>query len=398
MSRDVRRHIVRTVSAPLPSSRFAAIAYYGPDDTRASKVVVSIFPDDEGDAIAAHTWTANDSDVRHDPAARADILAFINRHGAFRTTTVDRIIGCPHEEGIDYPLGRVCPFCPFWAGIDRFTHEPLPKPRALMSPEQVIADLSRERATPPVAALESADAHRDVLVEPLLEVLDRVTRDPDDATDAELSLFSHALYIVAKWRDTRAYPAVLRWLAFGETADDLTGDVLPQDGARILAAVCDGNIDPILDLIRDDEAGDLGRDVAVDSLALLAVWAELPRQRIVDSLRWLIREGLPREPSGAWAGLSSACLTMAATELFDDIRDALSVGLIPAEFINDDDLDEVESDPEAAIDDTIEQRPPINDVGEAIGWWACFEHAGKTGRNDPCPCGSGKKSKKCCGA
>jgi uncharacterized protein len=24
--------------------------------------------------------------------------------------------------------------------------------------------------------------------------------------------------------------------------------------------------------------------------------------------------------------------------------------------------------------------------------------AGKTGRNQPCPCGSGKKFKKCCGA
>jgi uncharacterized protein YecA (UPF0149 family) len=24
--------------------------------------------------------------------------------------------------------------------------------------------------------------------------------------------------------------------------------------------------------------------------------------------------------------------------------------------------------------------------------------AGKTGRNDPCPCGSGRKFKKCCGA
>jgi uncharacterized protein YecA (UPF0149 family) len=25
------------------------------------------------------------------------------------------------------------------------------------------------------------------------------------------------------------------------------------------------------------------------------------------------------------------------------------------------------------------------------------EHSPKTGRNDPCPCGSGKKYKKCCG-
>ncbi len=34
-------------------------------------------------------------------------------------------------------------------------------------------------------------------------------------------------------------------------------------------------------------------------------------------------------------------------------------------------------------------------------WYFCDGHAirtSKTGRNDPCPCGSGKKYKKCCGA
>lgn len=33
----------------------------------------------------------------------------------------DRIIGCPHEEGVDYPDGSKCPQCPFWAIRDRFT-------------------------------------------------------------------------------------------------------------------------------------------------------------------------------------------------------------------------------------------------------------------------------------
>jgi hypothetical protein len=32
----------------------------------------------------------------------------------------DQIIGCPHEEGIDYE-GATCPACPFWAGRDRWT-------------------------------------------------------------------------------------------------------------------------------------------------------------------------------------------------------------------------------------------------------------------------------------
>src|SRR5438270_621056 len=25
-------------------------------------------------------------------------------------------LGCPHEEGEDFPLGGDCPFCPFWKG------------------------------------------------------------------------------------------------------------------------------------------------------------------------------------------------------------------------------------------------------------------------------------------
>ncbi len=33
---------------------------------------------------------------------------------------VDRILGCPHEEGIDYAVGEACPQCPHWAGRDRF--------------------------------------------------------------------------------------------------------------------------------------------------------------------------------------------------------------------------------------------------------------------------------------
>lgn len=33
------------------------------------------------------------------------------------------IIGCPHEEGIDYPDGQVCPQCPFCAHRDRWASE-----------------------------------------------------------------------------------------------------------------------------------------------------------------------------------------------------------------------------------------------------------------------------------
>ena len=55
----------------------------------------------------------------------------------------------------------------------------------------------------------------------------------------------------------------------------------------------------------------------------------------------------------------------------------------------------------------------IDDAEKEMSWWACFEEnkhrkvklgwdtpirkAPKVGRNEPCPCGSGKKFKKCRG-
>jgi len=48
------------------------------------------------------------------------VLAFIDAAGAKSIVMTDRIIGCPHEEGIDYQE-PTCPLCPFWAGRDRWT-------------------------------------------------------------------------------------------------------------------------------------------------------------------------------------------------------------------------------------------------------------------------------------
>jgi len=51
------------------------------------------------------------------------MLRFVREHGVKSIAMMDRIIGCPHEEGKDYPDGEVCPECPFWANRDRWTGE-----------------------------------------------------------------------------------------------------------------------------------------------------------------------------------------------------------------------------------------------------------------------------------
>jgi len=101
----------------------ATIAYYGPDDKRASKVAVGILEEEDGAVTAMERWFSDDGDVRADDSILQAILEFIKDHGVNSVVMTDRIIGCPHEEGKDYPEGEKCPQCPFWATRDRWSGE-----------------------------------------------------------------------------------------------------------------------------------------------------------------------------------------------------------------------------------------------------------------------------------
>jgi hypothetical protein len=101
----------------------ATIAWYGPDDQRASKVAVSIILEEDSDPHALERWFSNDGDIRQDRVVGAEIQQFIKSHGAKSVAVTETIIGCPHEEGVDYPEGETCPQCPFWAGKDRWAGE-----------------------------------------------------------------------------------------------------------------------------------------------------------------------------------------------------------------------------------------------------------------------------------
>ena len=97
------------------------IAYYGPDNTFASKVVVGIVVSEKEEVAELRKWFADTTDVRQDQAINEQILEYLDQHNTHRVAMVDRIIGCPHEEGIDYPDGEICPQCPYWAHRDRWT-------------------------------------------------------------------------------------------------------------------------------------------------------------------------------------------------------------------------------------------------------------------------------------
>jgi hypothetical protein len=107
---------------------FATISAYGPDNRRATKLVVGILRHaGQQQAAPMRTWSTDASDVRHDPVIAAELADWLRGQEIKDTLSFDWIIGCPHEEGIDYPIGRTCQQCPFWTGIDRFTNAQTPR-------------------------------------------------------------------------------------------------------------------------------------------------------------------------------------------------------------------------------------------------------------------------------
>jgi hypothetical protein len=98
------------------------IAFYGPDNRHASKVSVGIVPEGATEVTLLERWYENKLDVRVDPDIGKEVGVFLQEHEVRRVAVAEGIIGCPHEEGVDYPDGSECPLCPFWQGKDRFEH------------------------------------------------------------------------------------------------------------------------------------------------------------------------------------------------------------------------------------------------------------------------------------
>jgi hypothetical protein len=100
----------------------ATICFYGPNASRATKVVVGIVPSEHEEVRDLRDWTVTTGDVRNDEGIAAEILDHMDTHGILSVIMTDGVIGCPHQTGIDYD-GDWCPdpACVYWYKRDRFT-------------------------------------------------------------------------------------------------------------------------------------------------------------------------------------------------------------------------------------------------------------------------------------
>ncbi len=101
----------------------ATVAFYGPNATTASKIAVGIILTEGADPTDMRRWIVEGGDIRFDVNVARELIEFIRGNGVLSVVMTDGIIGCPHEEGADYPEGTHCQKCQFWAGKNRFKGE-----------------------------------------------------------------------------------------------------------------------------------------------------------------------------------------------------------------------------------------------------------------------------------
>jgi hypothetical protein len=255
-------------------------------------------------------------------------------------------------------------------------------------------------------------------------------------------LHMFASYLLAQFRDKRAYRPLTRILAApGDTTDKLFGETITERIENILASVYDGDPEPIKRLVEGEDVDEFVRGAAVDTFMVLTHTGQIPRQEVVDYYQELFRGKLRREYTQVWNSLSCAVADLPAPELIEDLRQAFKDDLVDPGYADLAKLERGAHVPFEKKDDWKREKLTllISDTVSEMSWWAAFDpddrpkppvshgepiepalplrpighdeladaspetapSAGirrgpKIGRNDPCPCGSGKKYKKCC--
>jgi hypothetical protein len=296
-----------------------------------------------------------------------------------------------------------------------------------MDAQQILSQLQRHEGRFPRTAIQQAVAHREDVIPPLLEVLESVAHDPQSfASDPDRMIQIYAMFLMAQFRETRAYPLLVKiFSAPGELPFDLAGDTVTEDLGSILASVSEGDISGMTSLVENERANEYVRSAAIQGLVTLVACGKRSRDEIMAYFKGLFRT-LDRTPSQVWNGLASHCADLCPKEVDQELRLAFEDELIEPFYIAWEDIeDALATGREAAMRILKDRYRLINDVEKEMSWWACFEEnkgkknlpkvqftaprvsngsdapapkaRAKVGRNDPCPCGSGKKFKRCCG-
>jgi len=315
----------------------------------------------------------------------------------------------------------------------------------MLTAEKLVEDVCAPDPQRAAAALQGAHGRGAELGPAIAARLQaEISRTSDDlAKDDEARFLGFLFYLAAEFRLQAAHAPLCQILRWSEKRTDaLLGDVTTEAGGVILADTFDGDASALIALIEDRAAGPFERGAGLFGLAILVRRGRFPRE---DLLALMLKVAASLDPDHdpdtmVANGLVDTAVRLHAHEIRATIMGLYERGLADETYFESE-YSGPALEPDAppareareldrSIDNAWEsvrrwhffsekyaeekrareaaksagrsevrdvRKPPHPAVQSGSLASTSFRTSPKIGRNDPCPCDSGKKFKKCCG-
>jgi uncharacterized protein len=233
-----------------------------------------------------------------------------------------------------------------------------------MDVETAIQAFASAGHDPPRDAMQWALDHWDEVAPGLLNLLERFARGADRSNHTASTVF-FILHLAGEKQDTRVFPLLCSLAQDGEALEAALGDDITPTLKRLLVRTYDGDLDTLTGLIEAVKAEGDVRAAALAVLSNLTATGRIAREKaeayVLEAVSGAVRQAFGRGLTDPKLSGPSAVSNAANRE-----QERHAIG---------------RQDVRRTVPDTSQSFvAPLKTIG----------------RNDPCPCGSGKKFKKCC--
>ena len=279
----------------------------------------------------------------------------------------------------------------------------------------------------PRELLDSAIELKEEITPILLRELEDVSNDPQIFEDDDSYIFPYyAMFLLAKFREPKAFPYILKLFSLPpDFVDHCFGSITTESLCPLLSSTYNGDLQSIIKFIKNPQCFAWARCSACHVIVALVFHKQLDRATaqehqldlldsisiekelilcfsILDSIMSLYPEGILLTKFEKALANKNADPHQDLHNAYEEIKKNGKVTTLN-NLCLDDNNHYVESLERHMVywqcfeNDSEESMPDhaLFDMRKKDPWPLIAEK--KIGRNDPCPCGSGKKYKKCCG-
>lgn len=238
------------------------------------------------------------------------------------------------------------------------------------------------------------------------------------STDYELHLY--ALFLLAQFQDREFFPEIIEFVSLpDDDLDYMIGDCITEGLADILYNTYNGDAELLKSAILNDGIGEFTRSSMLKTLTQLYLDRSVSEDEFKAVLKRIVYD--VKDGGFLYCAAAEKMCTCHFIDMLPDIRCLFDNDLLDEHYMG-----MYDSYVDAMFDynnnRTESCKSPIN-AADSLRGWAMFKNASesgkkniknselldavkhesvssaakaKIGRNDPCPCGSGKKYKNCC--